>query len=153
MSVQPSGLCQLSTITVLGTQLSQYWYQSQFKVLISGQVFQINYISNWWSNLYTNLTTNQIWILCLSLKISTETIKFLGIKIFQKSKLSKNVMIKNCSLIIIILIQKKIFFERFMPVKIDIDLRKKNLTILLTSKKDIFQFSGLLKFWRNKRIR
>ena len=74
-------------------------------------------------------------------------------------------MIKNCSLIIIILIQKKIFFERFMPVKIDIenqnfailsgsiDLRKKNLTILLTSKKDIFQFSGLLKFWRNKRIR
>ena len=104
-------------------------------------------------------------MLCLSLKISTETIKFLGIKIFQKSKLSKNVMIKNCSLIIIILIQKKIFFERFMPVKIDIEnqnfailsgstyLRKKNLTILLTSKKDIFQFSGLLKFWRNKRIR
>ena len=74
-------------------------------------------------------------------------------------------MIKNCSLIIIILIQKKIFFERFMPVKIDIenqnfailsgsiDLNKKNLTILLMSKKDIFQSSGLLKFWRNKRIR
>ena len=68
-------------------------------------------------------------------------------------------MIKNCSLIIIILIQKKIFFERFMLVKIDIenqnfailsgsiDLRKKNLTILLTSKKDIFR-----KFYNLKEI-
>ena len=88
-------------------------------------------------------------MLCLSLKISTETIKFLGIKIFQKSKLSKNVMIKNCSLIIIILIQKKIFFEIFMPVKIDIE--NQNFAILSGSidlrKKKILQF-----FWHQKKI-
>ena len=50
-------------------------------------------------------------------------------------------MIKNCSLIIIILIQKKIFFERFMPVKIDIE--NQNFAILSGSidlRKKILQF-------------
>ena len=57
-------------------------------------------------------------------------------------------MIKNCSLIIIILIQKKIFFERFMPVKIDIE--NQNFAILSGSidlRKKILQF-----FWHQKKI-